>query len=121
MQPVLCLVKNNTVRTIQDLVGYLLPTVCGQAVKDNDIVLCTGKELSVDLIFFELLFLLLCIFFLTHGHPHVRIDCISHTNGLFGVPEDDDLALRRCTGLLKDVAMRLKAFGAGNSQGKSED
>ena len=59
MEPVLCLIEDDTLGALDDLCGDLLSLVCGQTVHYHSVSVCDRHNVGVDLISLEYLLSLL--------------------------------------------------------------
>src|SRR5882672_25647 len=87
MQPVLGLVPDRTLRSVDDFRRDLLAAVRGQAVHEERILLRRSHHVGVDLPVLEVALALLVLRLESHAGPHVRGDQVRAARRLHGVGE----------------------------------
>src|SRR5512135_1111169 len=105
--------------TVHNLIGDLFTPVRRKTVKDSHILLRTGQQSVINLIFPESFLLFPGMRLLTHAYPNIGIYDISQPCGLLGVAQYNDLASGRRCSFLKYGGIRFETFRAVHPKIKS--
>jgi hypothetical protein len=90
VQSVFRLIKDDTVRPIDDIISDLFAALGRQAVHDDAIRIGFGYKFGIDLKGAQALRLPCGLIFLTHGRPDIRINDVRAFHSFHGVIRDED-------------------------------
>ena len=103
MKPVLSLLEYYALRSVDNILGYLVSAVSREAVKEDSVLMSSVHDVAVYLIILEDLNAHCLFFFLAHACPCIGIDNVSILGSLERISSHKDLGtcdLSVCKSLL---------------------
>ncbi|MNG01656.1 hypothetical protein D3C84_846470 [compost metagenome] len=89
MKTILCLIKNNGMRAVDDALTHFFPAVGGQAVHEQVILLRIFDQSFIDLEVLKRDFALLLLCFLPHARPYICVDDVSILNSFAWIARNE--------------------------------